>query len=188
MIERGRHLRVSGNAPKHRYSLRAAIVECLEQRLSAAQARERQLAQATTSAENLPNDWRTIMAHPAGRRRGHQCDRERITAQHQEGDQPPDLLSLSPPTPINSAGVARWRCLALGDRCPDLDATALHLEVGKRFCGLPALDDEGSALPRMSLGRVRLDHRSLRKAHAEPLITQQQLPATGAPVCWSNSR
>jgi hypothetical protein len=33
MIEGGKHLQLSGNAPKHRYSLPATIIEYLEQRL-----------------------------------------------------------------------------------------------------------------------------------------------------------
>jgi hypothetical protein len=50
MIERGKHLQLSGNAPKHRYGLRAAIIEYLEQRLREARDRERQLVQAITGA------------------------------------------------------------------------------------------------------------------------------------------
>jgi hypothetical protein len=33
IIEGGKHLQLSGNAPKPRYSLQAAIIEYLEQRL-----------------------------------------------------------------------------------------------------------------------------------------------------------
>jgi hypothetical protein len=41
MIERGKRLQLSGNAPTHSYSLRAAIIEYLEQRLREARKRER---------------------------------------------------------------------------------------------------------------------------------------------------
>jgi hypothetical protein len=58
----------------------------------------------------------------------------------------------SPPRPNSSARVTQRHRFALGDRRAGLDATALHLEVGKRFCGLLALDDEGSAIPRMKSG------------------------------------
>jgi hypothetical protein len=42
--------------------------------------------------------------------------------------------------------------LGLDDCRLGLDAAALHLEGGKRFCGSLALDDEGSAIPRMATG------------------------------------
>ena len=53
MIERGKHVQLSGNTPKHRYKLRAAFIEYLEERLYEARARERRLAQAITG---VPND------------------------------------------------------------------------------------------------------------------------------------
>jgi hypothetical protein len=55
MIERAKDLQLSGFAPKHRYKLRAAINQYLEERLHEARARERQLAQATTGTD-LPGD------------------------------------------------------------------------------------------------------------------------------------
>jgi hypothetical protein len=45
--------------------------------------------------------------------------------------------------------------LALGDRRPDPDATALDLAVGKRVCGLLSVDDEGSAT-RMESRRLAI--------------------------------
>jgi hypothetical protein len=56
MIERAKDLQLSGIAPKHRYKLRAAIIEYLEERLHEARARERQLAQAITGTADLPGD------------------------------------------------------------------------------------------------------------------------------------
>jgi hypothetical protein len=70
---------------------------------------------------------------------------------------------LAIPTDSDRFGrVAQWHRLALGDRRPDLDATALHLEVGKRFCRLLALDDEGSAIDGPT------PNRSLPKAPRPP--------------------
>jgi len=51
MIARGRDVQASGNAPKHRYKLRAAIIEYLEERLLEARARERRLADAITGGD-----------------------------------------------------------------------------------------------------------------------------------------
>jgi hypothetical protein len=56
MIKRGKDLQLSGNAPKHRYRLRAAVIEYLEERLHEARARERRLAQAITGTADLPGD------------------------------------------------------------------------------------------------------------------------------------
>jgi hypothetical protein len=42
---------------------------------------------------------------------------------------------------IQPRSAVALRCS--GDRRPHRDPAALHLEVGKRFCGLPTLDDEG---------------------------------------------
>jgi MFS superfamily sulfate permease-like transporter len=39
LIEPGKHLQISGTVPKHRYSLRAAMIEYLEQRLHVSAAR-----------------------------------------------------------------------------------------------------------------------------------------------------
>ena len=51
LIERGKRLHQSGNAPKHRHGLRIALIEYLEQRLQEAREREHQLAQAITGAD-----------------------------------------------------------------------------------------------------------------------------------------
>ena len=56
LVEHSRHLQQSGNAPKHRYRIRAAIIEYLEERLREAEARERQLVLAITGAEDLLKD------------------------------------------------------------------------------------------------------------------------------------
>jgi hypothetical protein len=56
LIERAKRTQLSGSAPKHRYRLRAAIIDYLEERLREAREREHRLAQAITGAENLPND------------------------------------------------------------------------------------------------------------------------------------
>jgi hypothetical protein len=50
MIEHTKQLQLSGNAPKHRYRVRAAIIEYAEERLHEAQQWERQLAQAIAGA------------------------------------------------------------------------------------------------------------------------------------------
>jgi hypothetical protein len=76
---------------------------------------------------------------------GCQCDREWIAAQHYESDQPSGRALVIPTHAQQCSRVAQRHSLALGDRRPGLDATALRLEVGKRFCGLLALDDEGRA-------------------------------------------
>jgi hypothetical protein len=55
LIESGKRLQLSGEAPKHRYRLRAAIIQYLEERLHDARARERELALAITGAEDLPS-------------------------------------------------------------------------------------------------------------------------------------
>jgi hypothetical protein len=55
LFERAKDLHLSGNAPKHRYKLRAALIEYLEERLHEGRARERQLAQAITGTD-LPSD------------------------------------------------------------------------------------------------------------------------------------
>jgi hypothetical protein len=39
LIERDKHLQISGNVPKHRYGLRAAMIEYLEQRLHVSASR-----------------------------------------------------------------------------------------------------------------------------------------------------
>jgi hypothetical protein len=69
--------------------------------------------------------------------------------------------AFSLPTP-SIRSRRQWHRFALGDRLPDLDATALHLEVGKRFCRLLALDDEDSAIDGLT------PSRSLRKASRPP--------------------
>lgn len=51
LIERGKRLHLSGNAPKHRHGLRIVLIEYLEQRLQEAREREHQLAQAITGAD-----------------------------------------------------------------------------------------------------------------------------------------
>ena len=48
MIEQAKQLQSSGNAPKHRYKLRAAVIEYLEERLHEAHEWECGLAQAIT--------------------------------------------------------------------------------------------------------------------------------------------
>jgi carbonic anhydrase len=62
LIERGKQLQLSGNAPKHRHDLRAAFIKYLEQRLHEARARERRLAQAITGAEDLSDDYKPGMS------------------------------------------------------------------------------------------------------------------------------
>jgi hypothetical protein len=56
ILDRIKLLQLPGYAPKHRYKLRAAIIEYLEERLHEAQAREHRLAHAITGAENLLDD------------------------------------------------------------------------------------------------------------------------------------
>jgi hypothetical protein len=56
MIKYSEDVQLSGNAPKHRHRLRAAIIEYLEERLHEAQVRERRLAQAITGTADLPGD------------------------------------------------------------------------------------------------------------------------------------
>jgi hypothetical protein len=73
------------------------------------------------------------------------------------------LIAFSAIPTVDQFGrVAQWHRLALGDRRSDLDATALHLEVGKCFCRLLALDDEGSAIDGLT------PSRSLRKPFRPP--------------------
>lgn len=55
MIDRAKLLQRPGRGPKHRYKVRAALIDYLEERLQEAQARERRLAQAITGVEN-PNE------------------------------------------------------------------------------------------------------------------------------------
>jgi hypothetical protein len=50
LIERTKQLQLSGNAPKHRYRMRAAMIEYAEERLHEARQWERQLAQAIAGA------------------------------------------------------------------------------------------------------------------------------------------
>jgi hypothetical protein len=57
MWERANQLHQSGCSPEHRFKLRVAIIEYLEQRLHDAVERERRLAQAITDAEDFPNDY-----------------------------------------------------------------------------------------------------------------------------------
>jgi hypothetical protein len=49
MIERHKQTQLSGNAPKHRYRLRAALIEYAEERLHETQEWERQFTQALTN-------------------------------------------------------------------------------------------------------------------------------------------
>ena len=56
MIEQAERLQESGNAPMHRYRLRAALIECLQERLHDAGTRERQLTLAITGEADLPSD------------------------------------------------------------------------------------------------------------------------------------
>jgi hypothetical protein len=104
----------------------------------------------------------------------------------QHSDQPPDRLLAIPSDSDQFGRVGQWHRLALGDRRPDLDATALHLR-GKTFCGLLALDDEGSVIPRMKSGPPATGSP---RPHPESLAKQgdkfgtrprkhKPLPATG---------
>ena len=56
MIKYGKDLQLSGNVPKHRYRLRAAIIEYFEERLHEAREREGRLAQAITGRADLSGD------------------------------------------------------------------------------------------------------------------------------------
>jgi hypothetical protein len=49
MIERHKQIQLSGNAPKHRYRLRAALIEYAEERLRDTQEWERHFTQALTN-------------------------------------------------------------------------------------------------------------------------------------------
>jgi hypothetical protein len=62
LIEHSKALQLSGNAPKHRHDLRAALIEYLEQRLHEATARERRLARAITGAEDFSDDYKPGMS------------------------------------------------------------------------------------------------------------------------------
>jgi hypothetical protein len=55
VTERAKRAHQSGRGPKHRYRLRAAIIEYLEERRHEARALERRLAQAITVVDS-PND------------------------------------------------------------------------------------------------------------------------------------
>jgi hypothetical protein len=52
LLEHAKRLQLSGNAPKHRYKLRAAIIEYLEERRHEAQRQEHRLAQAISGVPN----------------------------------------------------------------------------------------------------------------------------------------
>src|SRR5215475_13924567 len=54
LIKYSKDFQLSGNAPKHRYRLRAAIIEYLEERLHEARAWECRLAQAITGTADVP--------------------------------------------------------------------------------------------------------------------------------------
>ena len=96
------------------------------------------------------------------------------STQHHEGNQPPDRL-LAIPTDSHQFGrVAPWRRLALGNRRSDPDATALHLEVGKRFCGLLALDDEDSAIPRTKSWTPATGSPKPARGSRQPLAAQTE--------------
>jgi hypothetical protein len=57
MLERAKQLHQSGHAVEHRFKLRVAIIEYIEERRREAVAQERRLAQAISGAEDLPNDY-----------------------------------------------------------------------------------------------------------------------------------
>jgi hypothetical protein len=61
LIEHAKQLHQSSPL-KHRYKMRAAIIEYLEERFHEAAARERRLAQAITGAEDLSDDYKPGMS------------------------------------------------------------------------------------------------------------------------------
>jgi hypothetical protein len=61
LIEHAKQLHQSSRL-KHRYKMRAAIIEYLEERLHEAQVRERRLAQAVTGSEDLSDDCKPGMS------------------------------------------------------------------------------------------------------------------------------
>jgi hypothetical protein len=100
-------------------------------------------------------------------------DRQRIAAQHHKGHQPPGRLLAIP------AGSDRFgRVLQCIASLSAIDARTWTLsrstfKVGKRFCALLALDDEGSAILWWNPPRTTGSPRPA-KADVEPLAARSE--------------